>query len=118
MYRSPREMWQGWTKNLYPLMGGRPRAAINELAKSTPWFPLLFVLCAIFTPILQFAGTLLMVEHVEYAFALRKNRYPVWRIIYYIPASFWYAAALLASARRYARGAVAWKGREIPVGVR
>ncbi len=118
MYHSPGEMWEGWTKNLYPLMGGRPRAAINELAKATPWFPFLFALCAIFTPILQLAGTLLLVEHVEYAFALRKNRYPVSRIIYYLPASIWYAAALLASARRYSRGAVTWKGREIPVGTR
>ncbi len=31
MYRSFRAMWQGWTKNLYPLMGGKPTSVLVEI---------------------------------------------------------------------------------------
>src|SRR5580700_7596055 len=32
MYRSFGAMWQGWTKNLYPLMGGKPTSVLVEIA--------------------------------------------------------------------------------------
>lgn len=41
MYRSFGEMWQGWKKNLYPLVGGTPRALLRELSSVSPWSPLL-----------------------------------------------------------------------------
>src|SRR6202042_2137022 len=39
MYRSFRAMWEGWSKNLYPLVGGTPRAVSHELIVAVPWIP-------------------------------------------------------------------------------
>ncbi len=119
MYRSAGEMWEGWTKNLYSLTGGRPQAALRELLLVVPWLPGLLLLGGFVHRYLAYLGIgLLLLRHAVYGFDLWRNRYPLSRIIYYIPASFWYGAALLASVRRYARGSVAWKGREIPIGAR
>ena len=38
MYRSFGAMWQGWTKNLYPLMGGNARSMFFELMDSASHF--------------------------------------------------------------------------------
>ncbi|MBI1750377.1 MAG: glycosyltransferase [Acidobacteria bacterium] len=119
MYRSFAAMWEGWTKNLYPLMGGRRWPLVRELLEATPWLPLLMLVSAAFIGFFSYLGlAFLLAEHLDYSFRLRRNRYPVSRIIYYLPAAFWYAAALLVSAWRHARGSVAWKGREIPIGAR
>ncbi len=119
MYRSAGEMWEGWTKNLYPLVGGRWQAALRELLLVFPWLPMLLLLGGTVHRYLAHLGlALLLMRHAVYGFEVWRNRYPVSGIIYYLPASFWYAAALLASAWHYSRGAVTWKGREIPIGVR
>ena len=116
MYRTFSAMWQGWTKNLYPLMGGAPRAVGRELRGVVPWIPLLLLLL---TPVHLILGVLSLVflagRHAEYAATLRRNRFPASLAIYYIPAVALYAAALLASEWRYQRGSVTWKGREYPV---
>jgi hypothetical protein len=117
MYRTFRAMWQGWAKNLYPLMGGTPRAASHELIVSVPWIPLLLLL---FTPLRLWLGVvglvLLAGRHAAYAAALRRNRFPARYALYYVPAFLLYAAALLWSELQYLRGTVAWKGREVRVG--
>jgi glycosyltransferase involved in cell wall biosynthesis len=119
MYCSHREMWEGWTKNLYALIGGRQREVLSELRRVIPWFPALMLAGGVLHPIFAYLGVVfLLFRHLGYAFELRWNRYPVSRIIYYLPASLWYAAALVNSARRHARGAVTWKGREIAVKAR
>jgi len=116
MYRTFRMMWQGWTKNLYPLMGATPRAVGRELRAVVPWVSLALILL---TPVHLFLGVLgaalLAGRHLGYATALLRNRFPVSRVIYYMPAVALYAAALLASEWLYARGHVAWRGREYPV---
>jgi glycosyltransferase involved in cell wall biosynthesis len=123
MYASFAAMWQGWTKNLYPLMGGRPRSTLLELEafplsetlalalvwavlfpteRVSPWFlPALF-LCAL-------AGA-----HLRYAVALYRNLFPVSLVQYYVPGACLYAAVLAASWWKNTRGAVVWKGREYP----
>ncbi len=119
MYRSHREMWEGWTKNLYALIGGTPRTALRELLLVIPWLPVILLLGGFVHRYFAYLGlTLLLFRHAVYGFELWRNRYPLARIVYYLVGAFWYAAALLASARRFARGSVAWKGREIPIGVR
>jgi len=120
MYGSVGEMWEGWTKNLFPLIGGRPWPLFRELLEILNWFPVALLAMALFWVFseyffLEIGAAPLVAHHMFYAMALRKNRYPVSRIIYYLPASLWYAAALVASAKKYSRGSVAWKGREIPV---
>ncbi len=117
MYRSFAQMWQGWTKNLFPLLGGRPGAVARELLSVVPWIPAALLLLGGVHWALLALGLLLLAErHAAYAAVLRGNRFPISRILYYVPAVILYSAALLVSARRYARGTVVWKGREYPVG--
>jgi glycosyltransferase involved in cell wall biosynthesis len=132
MYRTFAAMWQGWTKNLYPLMRGAKRekpggaapgearaasrAVGRELFGVVPWIPLLLLPLALVHLIwLAVSLALLAGRHAAYAADLRRNRFPVVLAIYYLPAVALYAAALLNSEWRYARGSVAWKGREYPV---
>ena len=117
MYRTFRAMWEGWTKNLYPLMGGTPRAIGREMFGAVPWIPLLLLLFAPLRLILAVLGVALLAgRHAAYAATLRRNRFPAALALYYMPAVALYVAALQASEWRYRRGTVAWKGREYPVG--
>jgi Glycosyl transferase family 21 len=116
MYCTFGAMWEGWAKNLYPLTGGASRAVGRELRRVVPWIPLLLLLL---TPLHLTLGVLGMVllagRHAAYAATLRRNRFPAALALYYAPAVALYAALLLASEWRYARGSVSWKGREYPV---
>lgn len=114
MYSSFPAMWQGWTKNLVPLLGQRSVAA--ELAVVVPWLPLALLGLGGVHPLFSVLGLVLLAgRHAAYAAMLRRNRYPVRYVVYYLLAVLLYAAVLLNSARRYARGRVIWKGREYPV---
>jgi glycosyltransferase involved in cell wall biosynthesis len=120
MYRTFRAMWEGWTKNLYPLIGGATcvtsRAAGRELFRVVPWIPLLVLPLAFLHLIWGVLGVALLAgRHAAYAADLRRNRFPAALALYYLPGVALYAAALLNSEWRYARGSVVWKGREYPV---
>ena len=116
MYRTLGEMWQGWTKNLYPLMGGTSRAVGRELRGVVPWIPLLLLaLTPLHLVLGVLGGVLLAGHHAAYAAALRRNGFPASHALYYILAVTLYAAALLTSEWRYGLGRVTWKGREYPV---
>ncbi len=121
MYRSFGAMWQGWTKNLYPLMGGGFRSTLIEIEA----FPLSEMLAL--TLVWAFlAGTVhaspwllplvflgdLAGAHFRYAIALHRNLFRVRLVQYYIPGACLYAAALVASWWKNTQGAVVWKGRE------
>jgi cellulose synthase/poly-beta-1,6-N-acetylglucosamine synthase-like glycosyltransferase len=113
MYRTFRAMWEGWTKNLYRLMGGTPWKSFREGESAFPWIPLVVILLGIKFPIAMFAGVLLLVlRQMNYGTELVRNQYPFAFIIYYIPAAFLYAGVLAASYRSHIRGKVQWKGRE------
>jgi glycosyltransferase involved in cell wall biosynthesis len=116
MYRTFRAMWEGWTKNLYPLMCGTSRAVGRELRSIVPWIPILLLLLTPLHLIWGVVGLVLLAgRHAAYAAKLRRNRFPAWLAVYYLPAVFLYAAALLSSERLYVRGSVGWKGREYSV---
>jgi hypothetical protein len=109
-------MWQGWSKNLFPLMGGTSRAVGRELFRVVPWIPFLVLPLAMLHLIWgALSVALLAGRHAAYAADLRQNRFPSALALYYLPGVAFYAAALLNSEWRYARGSVAWKGREYPV---
>ena len=116
MYRSFASMWEGWTKNLYPLMGGARLATLRELESTFPWIPFLVILLGIKFPLAMFLGVwLLIFRQINYGSELTRNQFPFSLILYYVPAVFLYAAVLWSSFRHHARGKVSWKGREYPV---
>ena len=121
MYRSFMAMWRGWTKNLYPLVGGNPSSLLLELAEAFPLAEiglllvgLLYLLGArsrLLTPaICVFAGVILA-RHVAFASALYRNLYPTGYIKYYEVGTVLYNLALIESWWRTTRGRVVWKGR-------
>lgn len=117
MYSSFRAMWEGWTKNLCPLVTGAGQRVTRELVYALPWIPLLCLALTPRYPIAGILGVLLLAgRHAGYAAALRRNRFPVSSVVYYMVAVLLYCGALAASDWHYARGRVTWKGREYPVG--
>lgn len=116
MYRSFGAMWQGWKKNLYPLVGGTPGAVLREMESAIPWIPLALILLGLKIPVAPFLGVcFLLLRQFTYGAELSRNQYPFKFIIYYVPAVMLYAGVLWASYRGYAKGKVEWKGREVPV---
>ena len=116
MYRTFGAMWQGWTKNLYPLMGGTSRAVGRELFRVVPWIPLLLLPLALVHLIWGILAVVLLAgRHAAYAADLRRNRFSSGLALYYLAGVALYAMALLHSEWCYAKGSVAWKGREYPV---
>jgi GT2 family glycosyltransferase len=116
MYRSFASMWEGWTKNLYPLIGGTPVATLRELESTFPWVVLLVLLLGIKFPFAMFAGVWLLVfRQINYGSELTRNQFRFSFILYYVPAVVLYAGVLWASYRHHARGKVEWKGREYTV---
>src|SRR6266481_6342004 len=116
MYRSFQEMWQGWKKNLYRLMGGTPGAVFREMESSLPWIPLLLIVAGMKYPFLLFLGVLLLIpRQTSYGFDLARNHFPFSFIFYYVPAVALYVAVLWASYRGHVKGRIQWKGREYSV---
>ncbi len=123
MYRTFGAMWQGWKKNLYPLMGGTGAAVGGEMARAL--LPVLLVLLAailtwgIARSVLAALGILLVgIIGIFLAFAeeLQRNQFPVVLTSYGIPGRLLFAAVLWASYGSHRRGRLEWKGREYPVG--
>jgi hypothetical protein len=116
MYSSFGEMWEGWSKNLLPLVTWSGQRVTRELLSVMPWIPLLCLLLTPWHSVLGALGFLLLAgRHASYAALLRKNRFPLYSVLYYLMGVGLYCAALLASDWGYARGKIAWKGREYPV---
>ena len=116
MYRSFGAMWEGWTKNLYALIGSSPIGLIGELVD---WFVLLSLLVVLSGRIVHpldwmVAGgciAWLAIRVASFDAYLRRNRYPFSNIKYFVPGVFLYSAALIASWWKSATGTVEWKGR-------
>jgi glycosyltransferase involved in cell wall biosynthesis len=118
MYRSFGAMWEGWKKNLYLLVGGSRAAVFRELFSAVPWIPFLLIVIGLRMPFALMAGVvLLLMRQAGYGLELRSNQYRGSLILYYVPAVVLYAGVLWASYRAHVKGKVAWKGREISVGV-
>ena len=116
MYASFRAMWEGWSKNLLPLVRWSGQRVTRELLSVMPWIPLLCLLLTPFHLVFGALGIFLLAgRHASYAAMLRKNRFPLSSVLYYLVGVLLYCAALLASDWGYARGKIAWKGREYPV---
>jgi glycosyltransferase involved in cell wall biosynthesis len=124
MYRSFAAMWQGWTKNLYPLVGGNLKSLLLEFAEVLPLAEAGLLLSALLyvagvrhsllAPALCVFVGVLLGRHVAYAAALYRNLYPMGYIEYYEVAAVLYSVVLIGSWWKTARGRVTWKGREYP----
>jgi len=115
MYTTFGAMWEGWTKNLSPLVVQARQGVTRELFSVIPWIPLV---CLTLAPRHLIFGALALLllagRHASYAALLRRNRFPVSGVIYYSVAMPLYCAVLMVSDLDYARGKVRWKGREYP----
>ncbi len=124
MYRSFGAMWQGWTKNLYTLLGGTFVNAARELAVTFPWLSVILLLGGVFVRgrvgvwCLAAGIAVLVLRHAWYVRELTANRYSAQFIIYYGLAACLYAAVVVASAWKHRRGKITWKGREYPASER
>jgi len=116
MYRTFPAMWQGWTKNLYPLVGGAPVSAAEELLRIAPLAELALFALGFFYPLAWYlAAAVVLLNLVAYGRQLRRHSFPLRYILWWGPGVVLYAAALVVSASRYFAGSVAWKGRTYPV---
>jgi hypothetical protein len=101
---------------LLPLVTWSGQGVTRELLSVTPWIPLLCLLLTPWATTFGALGILLLAgRHASYAALLRKNRFPLSSVLYYLVGVCLYCAALLASDWGYARGKIAWKGREYSV---
>ena len=123
MYRTFNAMWQGWQKNLYPLMGGNPKAVASEVARALLAILLtgiLAILCWLLTTSVSVLLGVLIIGAIlislAYRMELRRNQYPGRLAVYSIPACLLFAGVLGASYLSHRRGTLEWKGREYPVG--
>lgn len=122
MYRNFGAMWQGWTKNLYALVGHTPASAVHEILAVFPWLSLILLVAAMWASgsmrawLLLAALVVLTVDHIWYARELRANRYSTRFIIYYGLAAPLYLAVLVGSIWKHWRGKITWKGREYSSG--
>ena len=116
MYRSFGAMWEGWTKNLYPLFGGSFFRYVAEMPELLLLPGLFFVNWNSVSP-LDWFGLILTVCIVgirwgTYAAYLRRNLLPASYIQYYVPGVCLFVAAMIDSWLRHVNGSVEWKGRK------
>lgn len=126
MYRSMAEMREGWSKNLYPLLGYRKRTVLAAIAGGSPDLLALVVLLWSFLDVVRSgswplwlgvaSGTFLALRHVGYGLRLRRNHFPLSCIWYYVVGSVGFALLGAESLARYAGiRRVRWKGRDYTV---
>jgi glycosyltransferase involved in cell wall biosynthesis len=115
MYRSLGAMWEGWTKNLYTLMGGNLAALLSELSPAAALVAYAFLaywLARKAPALLVLIVGFLALLHVVYAAELYKNLFPLSLIKWFVPGVCLYTAVLVGSWWKSTWGTVVWKGRE------
>jgi glycosyltransferase involved in cell wall biosynthesis len=126
MYRTFREMWQGWTKNLYLLYAGDRSRMISRVAglkilDVVPVLALACILAAFVTahvpwPSMMLACGLLMVlaaRQWNYRKALSRIGFEPGLAVYLPVGAALLSALMLESLRAYSStGSVQWKGRQ------
>ncbi len=123
MYLSFDQMWEGWSKNLFPLFGRRRStvagAVVGAALDSLVWLLALVAIWGLWQGwpvsrwILGLNLGIIGWRHYRYGKALQQNRYPMVCLLYYTLGSVLFAALMLYSARKYLRGEpLRWKGRQ------
>ena len=123
MYRSFRTLWEGWKKNLYPLMGGTPESMGREFTRA--FGPVLATYVAavstwglldnwVMAIAVAVAGTVAVA--VAYDDELRRNGFSHRLVWHGMIGRLLFARLVWASYASHRRGKLKWKGREYPVG--
>jgi glycosyltransferase involved in cell wall biosynthesis len=123
MYRSFGAMWEGWKKNLYPLLGGAPESIGREFARA--FGPVLATYIAavstwalldnwVMAIAVAVVGTLAVA--VAYDDELRRNGFSHRLVWHGMIGRLLFARLVWASYASHRRGKLKWKGREYPVG--
>lgn len=126
MYERLEEMWEGWSKNLFPLFGWRKGAVAGAVLGATLDVLVgVLILVALWgwwrgwpvgpwtlVPLVGILGW----RHLRYALALRRQGYPLSCLAYYSLGSVLFAALMVESSTKYLSGEpVKWKGRDYAV---
>ena len=124
MYRTFPAMWQGWTKNLYLLMGGSSVRMLREIMDVFPFFFLGGTLIFYWLlarshqlPLWTCLGLVVVALgalSLWRGFSIYRNPNPLSAIKYYVVGVCLYTALLLSSWWKNTRGRVLWKGRSYP----
>ncbi len=117
MYQRFRDMWEGWSKNLFLLFDRRCRAVARAVGVALLDAALLAVMLVALAsgtlPVAGLAAAGLVFRHLQYGTALARNRYPLTSLLYYEVGNVLVAVMMWNSARKYLRGEpVQWKGRQ------
>ena len=123
MYRTFDALWQGWKKNLYPLMGGSSKAIGSEIFRAVlPVLATLLVAVLVYGLIGSIVGALVVLVigmvsiFIAYRMELKRNQFSGGLGWYGIPGRLLFGGVLWASYRSHRKGKLEWKGREYPVG--
>lgn len=125
MYRTFREMWLGWTKNLFLLYGGNTPKILRTACELLClfWLPqvIVIVLLATFWPAPSKAWILALIIACaalflgygwRYARQLKRLGFPAYLWMYFWIGATLFILMLLNSLRAYKRaGSIEWKGR-------
>lgn len=135
MYRSFHEMWEGWTKNLFPLYGGKMKniaGAIMDVLL-TAWMPVIALVIFVFL-LLRRSSTdqatlgaalgvgvclpVIIYEQWKYRQAIGRLGFDSGVAKYLYLGAPLFSLLLLNSARAHFLGSVRWKGRDYETGKR
>jgi hypothetical protein len=122
MYRTFAAMWEGWKKNLFPLMGGSAEATGKEILRAVVPVLATFIAAVAAWGLTDSRAAGLGVLalglvgiSIAYDGELRRNQFQTRLGWFGIPGTLLFAAVLRASYRSHQQGKLEWKGREYPV---
>ena len=119
MYSGFSDLWEGWTKNLFPGLGWSWGALVGLLVFTglTTLLPYLLVLVGIFSdgPLLVWAGGVVVLIQALRLYLDRAFDQDVRYGLTHGPANLLLCVLLVRSAVRTSRGSATWKGRVLSV---
>ena len=133
MYRSFREMWEGWTKNLFALYGGKMKNILGTITEVllAGWMPavglVIFLYLLLLRPLTENASLgaalgvgvclpIVLYEQWNYRQAISSLGFDSSVGKYLYVGAPLFSLLLLSSARAHFLGRVRWKGRDYDTG--
>jgi chlorobactene glucosyltransferase len=130
-YPSFRDMWEGWTKNLYALYGATIANTLTALLDIVliDWLPLVALIYFLISLLVGLSGegaafserdaigvgicfAVLVYEYLSYWRALKRLGFKSSAALFLAPGTVIFALLLINSARAHLQDRVRWKGRD------